>query len=308
MDQTVTQHEEEQGNQLTDMLDDILETKSQEAESKQEEESNEEAKMDTENTDETASTEDEKEESVQGVSEEKEDDKVAKGDGEEEVKEKEVPKEEPKEDDRDMLFKELDDLAKSKMSQPVQQQVQRKEEDTIDVTPPPKPVEEVAPKKPAVPRADAIGFVSNDEYEDVVTDPVRFNEALNRVYDQAIRYMTSSIPELVGNLVNRQANMRQLVDDFYKENSDLVPMKNYVGYVANELQAKHPDWPYDKLLNEVSVDVRKRLNTSKRAEQAEAAAQVARPAFAKKPGTKGRSAVEKPLNELEGDISELIFN
>lgn len=151
---------------------------------------------------------------------------------------------------------------------------------------------------------DLLPFVSDEVYEKALSDPKELNGLMNQVYNKAVSDMTRSLPGLMSNMITQQTQMQRLADDFYKENEDLVPMKNYVGFVANEIAGKHPDWAYDKLFGEVAIEVRKRLKVGKKAKTAEDGARKNRPAFAKKP--KGRANVDSKLSDLERDLVELM--
>jgi|1_EtaG_2_1085319.scaffolds.fasta_scaffold01206_3 hypothetical protein len=151
---------------------------------------------------------------------------------------------------------------------------------------------------------DLLPFVSDEVYEKALSDPKELNGLMNQVYNKAVADMTRSLPGLMSNMITQQTQMQRLADDFYKENEDLVPMKNYVGFVANEIAGKHPEWAYDKLFNEVAIEVRRRLKVGKKAKKAEDGARTKRPAFAKKP--KGRANVESKLSDLERDLVELM--
>jgi hypothetical protein len=151
---------------------------------------------------------------------------------------------------------------------------------------------------------DLLPFVSDEVYEKALSDPKELNTLMNKVYNTAISNMTKSLPQLMGNMISQQTQMQKLASDFYQENTDLVSMKNYVGFVANELAGRHPDWDYEKLFGEVALEVRKRLKISKEAKKVEGESKKNRPAFAKKP--KGRTKRTEKLSELEEDLVELM--
>jgi len=79
------------------------------------------------------------------------------------------------------------------------------------------------------------------------------------VVQTAVEGIQRAIPTLVGNMVNHQVSLRTAVNEFYKEHQDLVPHRSFVGFVANELTAQHPDWDLEKVLRETNTEARKRL-------------------------------------------------
>lgn len=282
-----TQEIETQGTEEQGDGDNVKEDKSAEVEQEESKDDAEEIKAE-DNKDEEESTEEVQEE------------KKAKPD-------KEVSKDN-KEDKRDeviaSLQSQLEEVASKAMGQRSSTVNLNQEEKSAEQIEEENKKEEQEPNKEKKVVRDLLPFVSDEVYEKALSDPSELNNLLNRVYDSAVSYMTQSIPQLVGQMVNQQTQMKTLVDDFYKENEDLVPMKSYVGFIANELAAEHPDWAYDKLFGQVAKEVRKRVNISNKASSVENKAKSQRPAFAKKPS--GRSNVTSKLNDLEQDIVDLM--
>jgi hypothetical protein len=299
----------EQDNQILDMLDELVEPSPVEVEEsvakevdvpeekvEAKDEVVEEEKVDVEEDTKEDSEEVEEPVTMDTMSEEE-------VDGEEPIEVADPPKEET--DDRiSALQEQLESVASKAMSGAPQQAVDINQEQKSAEQIQKENEQDVKPDKEKKVVRDLIPFVNDEVYEKAISDPSELNRLMNTVYDNAISYMTQSIPQLVGQMVNQQTQMTGMVEEFYKENEDLVPMKNYVGFVANELASKHPDWAYDKLFGEVATEVRKRVSISKKASSVENKAKGKRPAFAKKPS--GRSNVGVKLGELEQDIVDLM--
>ena len=299
-----TPQEQDQAEQLTDMLDTLLDTRAEDtSDDIQEKEKVEEVKADdnTESSDESVDSKStdksEEEEVIEEVS------ASASKDEESKVEEKVEESEEEKVEDPsevDSLRGELNKMAEKAMAAPVNVNPPAKSEEVIKAE-----TDAAQESEKAQVVRDLIPFVTtDDDYEKAMSDPKEMNALMNRVYDSAISYMTQSVPQLVGHMVTQQNSMRNLVDDFYKTNEDLVPMKSFVGFVANELASKNPAWEYEKLFDEVAKEVRKRVNISTKASSVETQASKQRPAFAKKPS--GRQNVGAKLSELEADMSDLM--
>lgn len=285
-------HEEEQSTQMKDMLDEIV--------------------IDTGESDEPESEESVKfegeEEDSQSDSEVVEEEQKASSDTDDEVSfdAKETADEETKESSQEVEEEttEFDQVAA------LQAQLDTVSAQALNINPPQKTEEQIVSEQEPITEKgnqvvrDLVPFVSDEVYEKALTDPQELNVLLNQVYDQAVSYMTQNIPQLVGTMINQQTSMQGMVDNFYKENEDLLPMKSYVGFVANEIAAKHPEWEYEQLFGEVATEVRKRVNISKKASRVEDDAKEQRPAFAKKPT--GRQNVGKRLSELESDMADLM--
>jgi len=199
--------------------------------------------------------------------------KEEEGEGEEETSEEEEEEEEEPEDVEDLRRK-LDELAAAKLGE-------GKEEEETE--------EDVQ-----APSADA--FISEDEFEKVLTDSSALNDVLHRVYERAfkdaVNHVAKQVPVIVNSIVNSQLTLHSMVQEFYTKNPDLLPYRKFVGWVANQLQAQHPDWELQKLFGEVEKEVRKALKLTKSEGTAEQARR--RPAFAKAGGARPGKAPEIP--------------
>ena len=143
--------------------------------------------------------------------------------------------------------------------------------------------------------------ISDDELEEAITSPTKLKEVLTKVQAAAVEKTLRSVLPLVNETVLRQLQIKTLVDNFYRENEDLAPYKEFVGFVANVVAGEHPDWTYDKVLSETAKIARQKLLLEREA--------------AKKQKAKKRSPVRKPqsarqqqpqLDKLEQEILELI--
>jgi len=94
-----------------------------------------------------------------------------------------------------------------------------------------------------------------DEYNEM------FNRAQISAYEQAIK----DTPGLVGKLVDSKVTLDEAVSNFYEENDDLAPIKDYVGSVANMVVSENPDWEITKVLEETEKRVREYLDLEKKA-------------------------------------------
>lgn len=113
-------------------------------------------------------------------------------------------------------------------------------------------------QRPQGPRM--LNFIKNEEmFDETMKSAENMNALLTMVVQTAVEGIQRSIPTLVGNMVNHQVSLRTAVNEFYKEHQDLVPHRSFVGFVANELTAQHPDWDLEKVLRETNTEARKRL-------------------------------------------------
>jgi len=136
--------------------------------------------------------------------------------------------------------------------------------------PPAPPAEPAPPVPPAAIKVDEINFLegrSQEDIERIVENPAELNKVLNQVYMKAIERSIPlaqersllAIPQVVVAQLQRYNTMKGLVDDFYKENSDLKIVQRSVGMIANEVHSEHTDWTTKQVFDEAAVRTRKAL-------------------------------------------------
>lgn len=141
-------------------------------------------------------------------------------------------------------------------------------------------------------------FKDKEEYEKVFEDPKLMNEVLLRVHNKAVEKTIRMLPQVIKNVVDTHMVVHSKTADFFKENEDLLPHREFVGFVANDLATKNPDWSVGKLFEELAPEVRKRLGLRNKIA-------VGKAGFAKK-GTSAKKPPEKELPSVEKEIMELI--
>lgn len=226
----------------------------------------------------------------------------ASGDGEEEAEQEAPEADDPLEELRrqtEELRKRLNEVAAFReMAQqqtwPATDDAKKAQEQAAATEPEAKPQEQ---------RPNLV-FVTEEEAEEIVENPAKINEVLTRVYNQALEDTYKALPQLVVRMVNTQMTMERLVSDFYRENDDLAPYRDFVALVGQEIESKpeNAGRPYPELLQEIAAEARKRLGLMKKAEQA-SAAQKPRASFADPRGTRRRLAPQ--LSEIEREIQDL---
>jgi len=161
---------------------------------------------------------------------------------------------------------------------------------------------------------ELMNFLENTSIDDLLEDPTKFNAVLNQVskrstdaaVQSAVRHVLSSVPELVMGYITRHSAMNRMVDDFYRENVDLVDVKQTVAAVANDVHAKNPGLSVEQVFKQSAEATRKLLGLKKQALSA-AKRKPAKPAFAKSGGarrpTAAVTAVQQEINDLlSGDF------
>jgi len=157
--------------------------------------------------------------------------------------------------------------------------------------------------------ADPTNFLGELSIDDLLEDPAKFNAVLNNVAQssqavakqQAVQQVLRSVPELVMGYITRHSAMNRMVDDFYKENVDLVSVKQTVAAVANDVHAKNPGLSVEEVFKQSAEATRKLLGLKRDAANA-VKRQPKKPAFAKAGGARKPapkvSAVQREIDNL----------
>ncbi len=173
-------------------------------------------------------------------------------------------------------------------------------------------------KESAGKKSESVEFVTEKELENVLESADSFNIILNKVanaaalageqrgYERAVR----DTPKLVSKLTGEQITARDTARDFLDANPDLKPVRSFVGMIANELQAQHPDWDMKTLFEKAGEETRKRLSLSKDASKLNKDEGAEEDPSLPKRGAGGgggtRSTKGSNLTELQKDIGNLI--
>jgi hypothetical protein len=178
-------------------------------------------------------------------------------------------------------------------------------------TPPaPQPLPLGPDGKPVEAKPTVYKFIEKEEELDKVLDSVdSFNGYMTKVVEKAQESVLTSIPQLVARMADQVVTQKMAVMEFYQKNQDLTGNKAYVGMVANELAAAHPDWNMEKIITELGPEVRNKLRLAGIATQPSvqppANPPAEHPAFV--PGSPARPGGGVPqMTAMEKDIASLI--
>jgi hypothetical protein len=69
----------------------------------------------------------------------------------------------------------------------------------------------------------------------------------------------TAAPDVVREHVTQHMTMRELVDNFYAENSDLANVRKTVGAIANEISQENPNLTLDEVFAEAAKRTRETL-------------------------------------------------
>jgi len=166
-------------------------------------------------------------------------------------------------------------------------------------------------------------FVADEAALDAaLKTPESFNEFLNRSFKvfmeansqgftrSAVNTALLELPNVTAEVVKGQLNLYNLVKDFYAENKDLSPHREYVGMISNKLASENPAWTTAQLLQETEKEVRGKLRIVKGAIAAPEVTHVGPgpgpPAFVSPGGARVNSPGGPQLTALEKDVADII--
>jgi len=132
-----------------------------------------------------------------------------------------------------------------------------------------------------------------------------FLTAMQAVQEQTAQKILSSIPNIVGSHVQRQATLKDVATEFYNKYPELKRVKRYVGTVANEVYAANPDWNLGQIMEETARVTKETLNIRDSIETKEKK-ESAKPAL---PGSGGGvRGLNRPSSKLQSEIDELLID
>jgi hypothetical protein len=190
----------------------------------------------------------------------------------------------------------------------------------------PKPKEMTPEEQEAMQRQreaaskQVLKFLPNDEvFDEVMKSSDNFNALMTSVVNTAVERSLRIMPHIATQLVEQQVTLKTAINNFYQDNMDLVPHKKYVGFIANEVTAQHPDWGLTQILQETEKEARTRLRLGRAAEgnitlanqqsgQQSARTAPTNPGFVPSGsgGRKGTASANGNLTVQEKDILNLI--
>lgn len=159
-------------------------------------------------------------------------------------------------------------------------------------------------------------LISEEEFEQAMSSRESLNNLLVKVVAHTSEKLTRDIPQLTLKTLQRQQEISSAVNNFYRQNPELVEHKEYVGYLLEQVRQELPKANIGEVFSETAKRAYKNLNISKQAVEREnqrrssngaATEELEGPAFASKPKGGGkRSAPADTRSEQQKQIDELI--
>ncbi|MDI6785123.1 MAG: hypothetical protein QMD92_00280 [bacterium] len=233
-------------------------------------------------------------------------------------KPKETPKEEPKgapkeevKEEAKEVVKEVEEVGEKDVAiKTLADQIKVLNEKIAELS---KPKELDKPKEEKKDETLGLGFFKDKaEYEAAFEKPEVMSEVMGRVKTDAVREVLKALPQVLNNVVKSQMEVHSRTTAFFNDNKDLVdglekePLasrKQFIGYVANDLSGKNPDWTLEQLFEKLPGEIRVRLGMKAEAKKKEERGPAVPPrkGAARIPGDKRedeRTSLEKEIMEL----------
>lgn len=170
-----------------------------------------------------------------------------------------------------------------------------------------KPIIEEKKEEKKVDELDLIGELDIDE---VVSNKNLFNQVLNvaisKIEERIEAKINSIIPQVTSSHVNHAINIRETTENFYKENSDLVPVKKTVGRIAAEIYADEPTITLPELYKKAADKTREVLGIVRINKTGENSQRERKPEFATASRSGDRSKGKDQIDPVQQDIIETL--
>lgn len=270
---------------------------------------------------------DEPADQVEDEEEKEKESEVEAEDKVEEVEEEELEEEEPEEEKDSVEEEELESKEEEKdgIIEDLRKQINKQakgtsyveDTETAEEEPVEEPVEEPTKDKDRkepfrVTDDEVIPFVSQEDMDNLTSD--KMNRLLTKVYNQTRQDSLRDIPELAAMTVQNRMTQQQVVDSYFKENPEILEVREYAGQIANQVQAENPDMDIREIIQEMDKKVRKNLHIKKKAEDIETKRKEKekeekskkKPGFTRKPrGARGGGQEEEATGQQK-QINELL--
>lgn len=102
-------------------------------------------------------------------------------------------------------------------------------------------------------------FAKNEDIDESFKDAQSANMLMTKVVAMAVEYMSRNLPPVVERLSSQSVNTRLAVNEFYTNNPDLFPYKEYCGFLTNKIIAEDPNITLGNLFEKLGKDARAAL-------------------------------------------------
>lgn len=116
-----------------------------------------------------------------------------------------------------------------------------------------------------LPQLEVDDLFDEDAFEQVLSEPDAFREALKKTSDHAVTRLLKTLPGVVNKAIERGVQQHMASFKFYQANPELENHRDVVATIANRLHGEHPDWDTSKLFQETAKEAKRQLKSRKSA-------------------------------------------
>ena len=158
-------------------------------------------------------------------------------------------------------------------------------------------------------------FLDGLDIDEVLSSSDNFNKLLLGVYNKALQESSKlsaenimrSLPSTMSNYVAQHLTMREMVNNFYETNDDLVGAKQTVTDVANKIANENPELSVEEVFAKTADEARKVLNLKKIEPRNKNG--TSKPTLHNSRGNGGRARLNIPeLDGLAKEVNDLIMD
>ena len=158
-------------------------------------------------------------------------------------------------------------------------------------------------KEPAGDSSEVVDYLKDLTMDDL--DITQLNKIFNSIATQAREnaetYLKSQTSNLISNQINDRMTSREITDQFYSVNKDLLNVRNVVKACAEQIVQEHDDWNIEQVLKESATRTRTSLGLPTPSEKDLPSSDKA--AFAG--GSKGSRKKAQNISALQRELDEL---
>ena len=161
--------------------------------------------------------------------------------------------------------------------------------------------------------AEEYSFLKEGEsLDDLLADPARFNAKMSEMYNAALQRGAQmaleatyrGLPRTISTYAKQQIETVNLVNDFYQQNKDLIPLKPALARIAQKIGTEHPEYTLSQLLNESGKAARTIFKVKAPINAKRLVSQT--PAFVNQKGGPDRLTRPTTTKSLQDDVMDLI--
>lgn len=123
---------------------------------------------------------------------------------------------------------------------------------------PPQPVQG-QPQQPQAPQRSFKEVITPELWHEIASSPEAFAGVLDRVYQAATSDIMLMIPSMIQTNVHLYNSINKITEEFYAANKDLLPYRQTVATIAQEIINQNPNTPIGTILEQAAPEARRRL-------------------------------------------------